>query len=124
MLSRLLKAFTAVVMSMGLTMCHPVAAETKPQVVGEIAMADCLVADHYISTIYKMAKQGRGNYDIMVYLDQITDVDDREYIGILMAKLNVASVQTSVLRAYSEKVVVSRHKEICIKQIGNSVTRY
>lgn len=105
-------------------MCHPVVAEQKPAKLGEISMATCNVADHYISVIYQMAKRGRTNYEIMAYLDDITDTTDREYIGILMTKVNVTSVQLSVRRAYSEREVRNRHKEICMEQIGSVVNRY
>lgn len=121
---RLVKILTTLVMSMYLTMCQPAMAEQKPAKIGEISMADCLRADHYISVIYEMAIRGRSTYEIMAYLDEITDVTDREYIGILMTKVNVGNVMLSVKRAYTSKDVVSRHKEICIAQIGNVVNRY
>lgn len=121
---KILKILLGGFISVAMTMCHPVMAEPKPQKIGEIAMADCIYADHFISTVYHMAKQGRGNYEIMAYLDSITNTDDRDYIGILMTKVNVGSVQAAVRKAYSEKEVVSRHKEICISQIGNDVNRY
>lgn len=121
---RLVKIMVSLVMSLAMTMCHPAMAEQKPAKLGEIAMADCNWADHYITTVYEMAKRGRSTYEIMAYLDDITDTTDREYIGILMAKVNVSNVLLSVRRAYPVTEVVNRHKEICMAQIGNDIYRY
>lgn len=121
---RLVKIITTLAMSMYLTMCQPAMAEQKPVRIGEISMADCLTADHYISVIYEMASRGRSTYEIMAYLDDITDINDREYIGILMTKVNVSNVMLSVKRAYTSKDVVVRHRQICMDQVGNDVNRY
>ena len=123
---QLLKALLAFGIALGMTMCHPVMASSKAQRIGngEIAMADCIYADHFIETVYHMAKQGRGNYEIMAYLDSVTDPDDRDYVGILMTKINVASITMATRKAYSLKEVVSRHKEICISAIGSDINRY
>uniref|UniRef100_A0AB39CCF6 Uncharacterized protein n=1 Tax=Pseudomonas phage RVTF4 TaxID=3236931 RepID=A0AB39CCF6_9VIRU len=121
---KVFKTIMALAMTLGMVTCHPVAVTAKEQRIGQISMGVCNMADHYIDTTYHMAKQGRGNYEIMAYLDSITDEDDREYVAILMTKVNVASVQNAVRKAYSAKEVKERHKEICIKQIGDNVNRY
>lgn len=121
---RLIKLFVSVAMSLVMTMCHPVMAETKPAKIGEIAMATCITADHYVGVVYNMAARGRSTYEIMAYLDEVTDPSDREYLGILMAKVNVTSVQLAVRRAYTESDVVKKNRQICMDQIGKTVNRY
>lgn len=123
-LLKTLKALVSAAMVIGMASCHPVMAKPKEPKTTQVAMATCLVADHYIETIYHMAKQGRDNYEIMLYLDSVSDPDDREYLGIVMAKVNVSLVQMAVRKAYSQKQVVERHKQICIEQIGNEITYY
>lgn len=124
---KFIKLLVALSMSIGMTMCHPVMALPVPVKSVKVTTTACQFADAKMVDVIRLMKDGRTNIEVMTYLDRGTpdpDTQPMAYIGVVMVKLNVASVRVALGKAYKEKAIRQTQQDNCLAYTGTTFTIY
>jgi hypothetical protein len=107
--------------------CHPVYAAPEPNGKAVITQKSCLVADKFVSDTIRMMQGGSSNIEIMSYLDKESSDPKKhpaEYMGAVLAKLNVPSVRVALKKAYKPAAIIQKQSSNCLEAMNTNYVIY